>query len=35
VLSLKGAMSDNSSSTGSSRSGSLTTSWTMLSPEVR
>nr|XP_046182328.1 pre-B-cell leukemia transcription factor-interacting protein 1-like isoform X1 [Oncorhynchus gorbuscha]XP_046182329.1 pre-B-cell leukemia transcription factor-interacting protein 1-like isoform X1 [Oncorhynchus gorbuscha]XP_046182330.1 pre-B-cell leukemia transcription factor-interacting protein 1-like isoform X1 [Oncorhynchus gorbuscha] len=26
-------MSDNSSSTGSSRSGSLTTSWTMLSPE--
>ncbi|XP_029587078.1 pre-B-cell leukemia transcription factor-interacting protein 1-like isoform X1 [Salmo trutta] len=26
-------MSDNSSSTGSSRSGSLTSSWTMLSPE--
>uniref|UniRef100_A0A4W5MTH9 Pre-B-cell leukemia homeobox interacting protein 1a n=1 Tax=Hucho hucho TaxID=62062 RepID=A0A4W5MTH9_9TELE len=26
-------MSDNSSSTGSSRSGSLTTSWTLLSPE--
>ncbi|KAJ8000337.1 hypothetical protein DPEC_G00203780 [Dallia pectoralis] len=33
LLSLKGAMSDNSSSTCSSRSGSSTNSWTMLSPE--